>query len=81
LGADARPWIRGLKAKGVGCARPVHTPLHRYLKQDGYPITDKAWHESLSIPIYPSLTQKESADIIHSLIETSQEVRGANNFS
>ena len=80
LGADARPWIRGLKAKGVGCARPVHTPLHWYLKQDGYPITDKAWDQSLSIPIYPSLTEKESAQIIQSLIETSQEVRGANNF-
>ena len=80
LGADARPWLRGLTARGVGCARPVHTPLHRYLEQDGYPITDKAWHESLSIPIYPSLTEKERAHIIQSLIETSQEVKGANNL-
>jgi dTDP-4-amino-4,6-dideoxygalactose transaminase len=80
LGADARPWMRGLKAKRIGCARPVHTPLHRYLKQDGYPITDKAWDQSLSIPIYPSLTEKESAHIIQSLIVTSQEVRSANNF-
>ena len=80
LGADAKPWIRGLRAKGVGCARPVHTPLHRYLKQDGYPITDKAWDQSLSIPIYPSLTEKESTYIIQSLIETCEEVRGAKNY-
>jgi len=78
LGADARPWVRGLKARGVACARPVHTPLHRYLKKDGYPITDKAWDQSLSIPIYPSLNEKEGAHIIQSLIETSEEVRGAN---
>ncbi len=80
LGAGARPWIRSLKAKGVGCARPVHTPLHRYLKQDGYPITDKAWDQSLSIPIYPSLTAKESTHIIQSLLETNEEVSGANHF-
>ncbi len=80
VGADARPWIRGLQAKGVGCARPVHTPLHRYLKRDGYPVTDKVWHESFSIPIYPSLTEKESAGVIQSLIETNQEVNGANNY-
>ena len=80
LSADAKPWIRGLRAKGVGCARPVHTPLHRYLQQDGYPITDKAWDQSLSIPIYPSLTEKESTYIIQSLIETCEEVRGAKNY-
>jgi dTDP-4-amino-4,6-dideoxygalactose transaminase len=79
LHANARPWLRSLKAKGVGCARPVHTPVHRYLRRDGYPITDKAWDQSISIPIYPSLTEEESAHIIHSLIETGQEVSGANN--
>ena len=79
LRADARPWIKSLRAKGVGCARPVYMPIHRYLRQGGYPITDKAWDHSLSIPIYPSLTEEENAHIVHSLIETDQEANSANH--
>ena len=79
LRTDAAAWLRRLKAKGVECARPVHTPVHRYLNKDDYPITDKAWAQSLSIPIYPSLSQKEIGHILQSITETSNEVCGANN--
>jgi dTDP-4-amino-4,6-dideoxygalactose transaminase len=80
LGTDSAPWIRELKEKGIQSARPVHTPLHRYLRQDGYPKTDAAWGQCLSIPIYPSLNDKEINRVIKSFITTCEEVRSARNL-
>lgn len=56
--------IRKLTQKGIGCARPVFLPIHRHLKIHGYPVSDEAWRTSLSIPIYPSLTDNEIERII-----------------
>ncbi|MGD2269324.1 MAG: DegT/DnrJ/EryC1/StrS aminotransferase family protein [Desulfobacterales bacterium] len=80
LGTDATPWIRELRARGIRSERPVHRPIHRYLRQEGYPLTDQVWSQSLSIPIYPSLTEKETDLVIQSLNQTSKEVRRAKNF-
>jgi dTDP-4-amino-4,6-dideoxygalactose transaminase len=62
VGCDG--FIRKLAQKAVGCARPVFLPIHRHLKQGGYPVTDKVWETSLSIPIYPSLDNSEIEKII-----------------
>jgi dTDP-4-amino-4,6-dideoxygalactose transaminase len=80
LGTDAIPWIRELRARGIRSERPVQRPIHRYLLQEGYPLTDQVWSQSLSIPIYPSLTDKETDRVIQSLYQTSKEVRRAKNF-
>jgi dTDP-4-amino-4,6-dideoxygalactose transaminase len=64
LDADCDGFIRKLAQKAVGCARPVFLPIHRHLKQSGYPVTDKIWQTSLSIPIYPSLDSSEIERII-----------------
>ena len=64
LEADCDTLIRKLSQKAVGCARPVFLPIHRHLKQSGYPVTDKIWETSLSIPIYPSLDNSEIEQII-----------------
>ncbi len=45
--------------RGLICARPVFKPIHKYLQVKGLPNTDKAWNNTISIPIYPSLTDKE----------------------
>ena len=34
-------------------------PLHRLLNRPGYPLTERCWKNSLSLPIYPSLTAEE----------------------
>ena len=44
---------------GVLCRRPVFKPIHRYLGLRGFPGTDSAWERSVSIPIYPSLTDAD----------------------
>jgi len=64
LDADCDGLIRKLAQEAVGCARPVFLPIHRHLKQSGYPVTDKIWETSLSIPIYPSLADSEIEQII-----------------
>jgi len=67
LPMDAGPWIRELARMGITCARPIHHPLHQYLKLGGYQATDKAWKQSLSIPIYPTLTDDEINNVIESV--------------
>ncbi len=59
LNMEPRPWIRELAPMGIVCDRPIHFPLHRNLKHGGFPATEKAWKQSLSIPIYPTLTDEE----------------------
>lgn len=48
-----------LLAAGVTARRPVFNPIHRYLKQSGFPVTNGIWREALSLPIHPELTERE----------------------
>ena len=64
VGADCTEFIRRAAAAGIGCARPVYIPLHRLLKLDGFPRTERAWRQCVSIPIYPSLTDADVERII-----------------
>ena len=72
LETDCDGVIRKLAQKAVGCARPVFLPIHRHLKKDGYAVTDKVWERSLSIPIYPSLNNREIEQIIAGFIKTAR---------
>jgi perosamine synthetase len=73
LGTDAGAWIQSLKGRGIECARPVYLPLHRYLGLQGFHQTEKAWKESLSIPIYPTLAEADIYRVIHALMNTCRE--------
>ena len=79
LETDCEGFIRKLAQKAVGCARPVFLPIHRHLKKDGYPITDKVWNRSLSIPIYPSLNNSEIERIITGFIGEYAKYNGSAN--
>jgi len=70
LNTDSRSEIEALAHKSIGCGRPIYLPLHRQMKRKGYPVTEKAWKDSLSIPIYPSLTKDEVARVIDAFITT-----------
>lgn len=67
LKMDAAPWIQKLARMGVTADRPIHFPLHQYLNQDEYPATEKAWQQSLSIPIYPTLAEGEIGRVIEAV--------------
>lgn len=49
-----------LERRGVQCRRPVFRPLHRYLNFDlkGFPESEEAHRMALSLPIYPSMTDR-----------------------
>ena len=61
---DSAAVIRRAAQQGIGCELPVHTPLHRLLNSGGFPQTESAWRQCLSIPIYPSLADSEVEKII-----------------
>ena len=56
-------FIVHMEGLGVCCRRPVYRPLHHYLKADGMGVTQRVWERSVSLPLYPSLTD-ESAERI-----------------
>ncbi len=51
--------LENLHQNGIEAQRPVFSPLHRYLGLGGFDITDKAFSEALSLPIYPHLNAAE----------------------
>ena len=67
---DAAEIVSRVKDKGVMCEKPVFRPLHRYLElRSGFRNTDEAYSTSFSIPIYPSLADKEQKKIIETVKE------------
>ncbi len=63
-GSDAEAFIRRAGRAGIACERPVHTPLHRLMGLGGFPVTEEIWRRSVSIPIYPALTDAEVERVI-----------------
>lgn len=61
--------MKDMKQRAIECRRPVFKPLHRYMQHAGYPATEKAWRESISIPIYPSLREEEAYLMVDSIKE------------
>lgn len=70
---DAGPKIQTLAKEGIQCARPVYVPLNRYLKIEGYKETEAAWRRSLSIPIYPALSDGDVKQISESVADAIME--------
>ena len=61
---DASVYLERLQKNNVMCQRPVYIPLHVCLGLSGYPHTMEAWKKTISIPLYPSLTEEEIEKII-----------------
>jgi len=47
------------KKKGIRCEKPVWKPLHSFFPDIKCPNSDYIYYHALSIPLYPSLTEKE----------------------
>lgn len=61
----AQELIGFLRSNGIRAAKPVFRPLHELaMPQKGsYPVTDNVWRDSVSLPIYPKLSDAEVEDI------------------
>lgn len=69
---DARDALRRhLEAHGVGCIVPVerHELLHRYLQldPDRFPVAERLADITLSLPLYPALSDAEVAQVCGAL--------------
>lgn len=67
--------IARLAARGIQCRRPVFRPLHQYLGLEGYPASEEAFATALSIPIYPSMTDREVERTIQAVREEAAHGR------
>jgi perosamine synthetase len=64
-----RDWVQQeAKRGGVICETPVFRPLHKYLSLQGFPNSERATEQALSIPIYPSLTDGEIRTITETFV-------------
>jgi perosamine synthetase len=61
---DASVYLRKLQGRKLMCQRPVYRPLHVYLNLSGFPVAGEAWKHAISIPLYPSLTEKEIEKVV-----------------
>ena len=68
--------IENLKDVGIGCS--VHfIPIHKHpyykdryqLEDSNYPIANKVFEQSLSLPIYPDMTVQEIQYVIDNVLE------------
>lgn len=66
-------WIKHMKGEDVSCAKPVYKPLHHYLGSDDCPHADLVYHQALSIPIYPTLSDNDIDRIITAVSKTSKK--------
>lgn len=60
-------FINDMGRLGVVCRRPVFRPLHDYLEQTGFEVTNRVWQRAVSVPIYPGLTDEEEETIVSSM--------------
>lgn len=72
---DCEAFIEKLREKGIGCARPVYLPLHRYSGAGNLPRTEAAWRKALSIPIYPELSATDVDRVIEAVVSTCEETK------
>lgn len=68
--------IKFTQSQGIICDRPIFKSLHRYLDIDDnyFPVTNRVWHEAISIPIYPALTDDEVSKIISTILKAFEVV-------
>jgi perosamine synthetase len=71
---DAETVIRELQTLGVDAKRPVYRPLHHYLGGD-YPRAQAAHQESVSLPLYPALTDSEVEAVVEALESINPRMR------
>ena len=59
---------------GIDAKRPVHRPLHHYLKAD-CPAAQKAHDEMISLPLYPALTDQEVERVADALLRVGEKLK------
>ncbi|MBF0486227.1 MAG: DegT/DnrJ/EryC1/StrS family aminotransferase [Candidatus Omnitrophica bacterium] len=64
ISGRAQKVITGMKKRGINCERPLYKPVHQYLKLKGFPVTENLMKDSISLPIYPSLSFRDALRVV-----------------
>lgn len=82
LKIDRNHFIDELKKRGIGTS--VHfIPLHRHpyyrrnfkCKSWEFPVSDRSYERIISLPIYPSMTEKDVDRVINSVIDITKQFK------
>ncbi len=67
---------KALHELGVGARPPVFRPIHHYLGLPArdFPHSQRRWRRSLSVPLYPSLTQPEAERVVACLKQVFRRI-------
>jgi dTDP-4-amino-4,6-dideoxygalactose transaminase len=65
--SDVKDFIQRMAYANVVCRLPIYKPLHQLLHQSGFENTDRIWSRSVSVPIYPMLTDQEREQVAFSV--------------
>ncbi|MBL8014434.1 MAG: DegT/DnrJ/EryC1/StrS family aminotransferase [Candidatus Omnitrophica bacterium] len=65
--SPAAKMMSRLRKNGVDASSPVFKPVHVYLKQRGFPVTEDLMAKTISLPIYPTLAENQIQKIITTL--------------
>lgn len=73
--------ITALEREGIECRQPVFSPLHRYFghSPQEFPNAERAHAHSLSIPIYPSLSDEDVDRVIAAVLGLHRPSRPSPN--
>jgi dTDP-4-amino-4,6-dideoxygalactose transaminase len=66
---DAAGLLRAVNQRGVAARRPVSSPLHLELglTDAAFPGASLAWRQSMSLPLYPTLTDAEFDRVVEAV--------------
>ena len=72
INGKVNKFFRLLFKEGIEAKSPVYKPLHKYLGLDNhiFPNTNEAMRSALSLPIYPTLSNKEAEAVIEGVNRT-----------
>lgn len=72
---NSDPWIVELNRRGVEAKRPVYGLLSRQFGFGGdYPVAMDHWKRTLSLPIYPTLSEPERQFVLESVSATADKL-------
>ena len=74
VGHAVNDWIAEMRIVQIACARPVFKPLHHYLEGYACPRAEDAYAQTVSIPIYPSLSDGSVDRIVKAVSRISKKL-------
>jgi perosamine synthetase len=72
-GKEADKLISRLKEQGIEARKPIFRPLSLYIGMSGFPRTEEAFREAVSLPIYPGLRDREVKRVLFGVKEAVEQ--------